>query len=210
VPSSPASWITEQVVPVLKNTRGVTKVAADELCELFWRQQGLPCVVLRTSRFFPESDDEKDVRRPHHDTNVKVNELLYRRVDVQDVVDAHPLAVEQAARIGFGRCIISAMSPFGPQDAWLVRTDAPLVVARYVPQFMAEYARRKWAMFPGIDRIYVNDKARTELGWKPGYDFSAAIERLTVGEDYRSPLALSVGSKGYHTNEFDCGPYPVT
>jgi UDP-glucose 4-epimerase len=206
----PAAWITEQVVPVPKNIYGVTKVAAEDLCELFWRQQGLPCVVLRTSRFFPESDDDKDVRDQYDDTNAKVNELLYRRVDVQDVVDAHLLAVEQAARIGFGRYIISATSPFGPQDARLVRTDAPRVAARYVPQFMAEYARRQWAMFPGIDRIYVNDKARAELGWKPRHDFSAAIRRLTAGEDYRSPMALAVGSKGYHTTEFDGGPYPVT
>jgi UDP-glucose 4-epimerase len=206
----PAAWITEQVVPVPKNIYGVTKVAAEDLCELFWRNHRLPCVVLRTSRFFPESDDEKDVRDRYDDANVKVNELLYRRVDVQDVVDAHLLAVEQAARIGFARYIISATSPIGLEDARLVRTDAPLVVARYVPQFMAEFARRKWAMFPGIDRIYVNDKARTELGWKPRYDFSAAIERLTAGEDHRSPLALTVGSKGYHATDFASGPYPVT
>lgn len=72
--------------------------------------------MLRTSRFFPENDDDEAMRDQYHDANVKVNELLYRRADVQDVVDAHVLAVEQAARIGFGRYLISATSPFGPND----------------------------------------------------------------------------------------------
>ncbi len=205
----PAAWITEQVVPVPKNIYGVTKVAAEGLCELFWRQSGLPCVVLRTSRFFPEGDDNKDVRERYDDANVKVNELLYRRVDLQDAVDAHLLAVEQAARIGFDRYIISATSPFDLGDAMELRTDAPSVVTRHVPQFVAEYARRRWTMFAGIDRIYVNHKARTELGWQPRLDFSVAIQHLANGEDYRSPLALSVGAKGYHPIDFPSGHQPV-
>ncbi len=206
---APAAWITEQVVPVPKNIYGVTKVAAEDLCELFWRQRGLPCVVLRASRFFPESDDDKDVRDRYHRANVQVNELVHRRVDVQDVVDAHLLAVEQAARIGFDRFIISATTPFDPNDAKMLRTDTPSVVARYVPEFVAEYMRRQWTMFPDIDRVYVNHKARTELGWQPRLDFCAAIQRLSKGQDYRSPLALTIGSKGYHPIDVASGPYPA-
>src|SRR5881394_367502 len=56
---APAAWITEDVVPVPKNIYGVTKVAAEDLCELFARKLRLPCIVLRTSRFFPEEDDHK-------------------------------------------------------------------------------------------------------------------------------------------------------
>src|SRR5262245_34804306 len=33
--AAPAAWITEDVVPVPKNIYGVTKVAAENLCELF-------------------------------------------------------------------------------------------------------------------------------------------------------------------------------
>jgi UDP-glucose 4-epimerase len=32
---APAAWITEEVVPVPKNIYGVTKLAAENLCELF-------------------------------------------------------------------------------------------------------------------------------------------------------------------------------
>jgi UDP-glucose 4-epimerase len=54
---APAAWITEDVTPVPKNIYGVTKTAAEDLCELFHRDHGLACLVLRTSRFFPEEDD---------------------------------------------------------------------------------------------------------------------------------------------------------
>ena len=59
---APAAWVTEEVTPVPKNIYGVTKAAAEDLCQLFHRSQGLACIVLRTSRFFPEEDDNKRVR----------------------------------------------------------------------------------------------------------------------------------------------------
>ena len=73
---APAAWITEDVVPVPKNIYGVTKVAAENLCELFHDIRGLPCLILRTSRFFPEHDDRKETRQSYDDTNVKINEFL--------------------------------------------------------------------------------------------------------------------------------------
>jgi UDP-glucose 4-epimerase len=88
-PGDPAAWITEDVAPVPRNIYGVTKTAAENLCELVWRDQRLPCLILRTSRFFPEDDDRDDTRAAYDDLNLKVNELLYRRVDLQDAVDAH-------------------------------------------------------------------------------------------------------------------------
>jgi hypothetical protein len=65
-------------------------------------------------------------------------------------------------------------------------------------------------MVPKIDRVYVNDRAREELGWRPRHDFSSLIERLRAGErDLRSPLAKLIGSKGYHAETFEHGPYPT-
>ena len=52
--------------------------------------------MLRTSRFFPEEDDNRKVRETYSDANVKANEFLYRRVDIEDVVSAHLLAAERA------------------------------------------------------------------------------------------------------------------
>src|SRR5262249_49112044 len=61
-PGAPAAWITEDVAPVAKNIYGVTKVAAEELCALAHRNSGLPSLILRTSRFFPEPDDDAAAR----------------------------------------------------------------------------------------------------------------------------------------------------
>jgi nucleoside-diphosphate-sugar epimerase len=176
----------------------VTKTAAEDLCELFHRLHGLACLVLRTSRFFPEADDDLAVRRDYDDGNVKANEYLYRRVELQDVVDAHLLAVEKAPLIGFGRYIISATTPFQPDDLPELRLNAPRVVRQRAPEYEEEYARRGWTMFPAIDRVYVNERARRELGWRPRFDFRWIIECLKAGEDPRSALARAVGSKGYH------------
>jgi UDP-glucose 4-epimerase len=206
---APAAWITEDVAPVPRNIYGVTKVAAESLCELFHRNFGLPCLVLRTSRFFPEPDDREETRRAYDDCNAKTNEFLYRRADIEDIVDAHLLALEKAGEIGFGRYIISATTPFTADDLLQLRTDAPGVVKRRVPAYEDAYARRGWSMFPRIDRVYVNDLARRQLGWRPRYDFARIIQLVGKREDPRSPLARVIGSKGYHTTTFADGPYPV-
>jgi nucleoside-diphosphate-sugar epimerase len=195
----PAAWLTEDVVPRPRNIYGVTKTAAEDLCELVHLEHGLPVVVLRTSRFFPESDDDDDeVRGAYADANVKANEYLYRRVDVADVAEAHLLAMDQAAAIGLGKYIVSATTPFTPADLAGLREDAPAVVRRLFPDYEEEYSRRGWRMFPSIGRVYDNARAREDLGWSPSYDFRAVLDALKRGEDPRSPLARAVGAKGYH------------
>jgi UDP-glucose 4-epimerase len=196
-PGAPAAWITEAVAPIPRNIYGVTKVAAESLCELFHRDRGLPAVVLRTSRFFPEADDNAAVASAYDLANVQANELLYRRVDIEDVVSAHLLAAARASEIGFGRYIVSATTPFGWEELAELRADAPAVVRRIFPDFEPIYAARGWRMFPSLDRVYVNAAARRDLGWRPRHDFRAALDALARGEDFRSDLARAVGSKGY-------------
>lgn len=203
----PAAWITEDVVPRPRNIYGASKVAAEDLCELVARDAALPCLVLRTSRFFPEGDDSDQVRTGYADANAKVNELLYRRVDLADVVGAHLAALDRAPALGFGRYVVSATTPFQPDDLAELHADAPAVVARLFPAYREVYGRLGWRMFPRIDRVYVNDRARADLGWQPRYDFAQALELLRDGHPVRSPLAAAVGAKGYH--EVSTGPYTV-
>lgn len=205
----PAAWVTEDVVPVPKNIYGATKLAAETLCELFARKHGLPAIVLRTSRFFPEVDDDPAVRGSYDADNVQANELLNRRVDVEDVVSAHLLSIEMASRIGFGRYIVSATTPFTQDDLAALRKDTAAVVHRLFPDSAALYGARGWKLFPQIDRVYINDLARSQLGWRPKYDFRYMLECLRSGQDFRSPLAREIGSKGYHDVAFDEGPYPI-
>ncbi len=194
----PAAWITEDVVPVPRNIYGVTKCAAEDLCELIARERGLPCLILRTSRFFPEGDDLAEAREAYDDLNLKVNELLYRRLDIEDAVGAHLCALERAPEIGFGRYIISATTPFEREHLTALRADAAAVVRDLFPDVDDLFARRGWTLLPSIERVYVNARARHELGWEPGYDFRRALDALAAGTDPRSDLAVSIGAKGYH------------
>jgi nucleoside-diphosphate-sugar epimerase len=195
---TPAAWITEDVVPIPKNIYGTTKVAAEDLCQLFHRNQKLPCLILRTSRFFPEGDDVPEKRAEFSDTNLKANEFLYRRVDIEDVVSAHLLAMEKAPAIGSGKFIITATTPFTRDDLAELRIDAPAVLRRRIPTYADIYASLGWKMLPALDRVYVNERARTMLGWLPQYDFQGILRSLVAGRDPRSELAQLIGSKGYH------------
>jgi nucleoside-diphosphate-sugar epimerase len=196
-PDAPAVWITEDVVPVPNNIYGVTKVAAEDLCQLAHRNQGLACLILRTSRFFPEDDDDPARRTAFAGDNLKLNELLYRRADIEDIVDAHLRALERAQTLGFGRYIISAPTPFARDEAAALRRDAAAVVSRHVPAWREIYAALGWRMLPALDRVYDSTKARRELGWEPRHDFATVLERARGG-DIRSPLAREIGAKGYH------------
>jgi nucleoside-diphosphate-sugar epimerase len=166
--------------------------------------------VLRTARFFPEDDDNRNARDAFDNDNLKVNELLYRRADIEDVVSAHLLAVSKAPALGFDRFVISANTPFTRDDLPELHTHAERVVQRLFPAQEAVYRQRGWALPGVIDRVYVNERARTGLGWQPRYDFDYAIQQLRANQDYRSPLALAVGAKGYHERKFLDQPYPVS
>lgn len=208
-PDAPAVWIDEDVIDLPKNIYGATKRAAEDLCRLTHRNQGLNCLVLRTARFFPEPDDDESRRGAFPGENLRINELLHRRADVQDLVDAHLLAIERAPVLGYGRYILSATTPFGREDALALRHDASAIVARHVPEYVAEYARRGWRMYDRIDRVYDNSRARAALGWEPRFDFAQALRCLREDRDPCSALSRRIGIKGYHGAQYADGLYPV-
>jgi UDP-glucose 4-epimerase len=193
-----------------KNIYGITKLAAEHLCELIHRKSGLPCLILRTARFFPEEDDDRTAREAFSSDNLKVNELLHRRADIEDVAAAHILAVSKAPTLRFDRFVISATTAFTRADLQELRTEAEPVVRRLCPDYASAYSQRGWSLPRTIDRIYVNERARAHLDWRPRYDFNYVVQRLLKNEEYRSSLAAAVGAKGYHTHTFADGPYPVS
>jgi UDP-glucose 4-epimerase len=197
-PGAPAVWVDETLTPVVRNIYGVTKTAAEDLCELMHRLTRMPVVVLRTSRFFPEDDDEPAARALRSQDNLQANEFLYRRVDIEDVVEAHRVALREAPRLGFGRFIVSATTPFTRDDCDALGRDAAAVLRRRVPGWEAVYARRGWTPPETLDRVYDNRAAREVLGWQPKTDFTAALSRLEASGDLRSALARLIGEKGYH------------
>ena len=134
--------------------------------------------------------------------------MLYRRADLEDVVGAHVLALERAASLGFARYIISATTPFTRDDLQEL-AHAPAVVRRRWPQDEAVYASLGWRMFPTIDRVYMNERARIELGWTPQSRLRASLGVAGRGRACAKCSRAGDRFEGYHDETFVDGPYPV-
>ena len=112
---------------------------------------------------------------------------------------AHLLAAKRAPSIAFGRYIVTATTPFTKDHLGELRVDAASVVRSLFPDVEEIYKSRGWQLPQTIERVYVNEKARRELGWAPLHDFRSALDRLAAGEEPHSSLATAVGAKGYHS-----------
>lgn len=199
-PGNPAAWIDENVVPIPKNIYGATKVAAEDMCYLVHRQTDMPVLVLRTSRFFPEQDDDEDRRASLSDDNLKVLELAYRRCDIEDIVRAAVCAMGKAKEVKWGKYIISAPPPFS-NDTETLRTldvNPKKVFQTIMPECEQVFENKEWGYLSRLDRVYDSSKAVKELGWKPVYTFDKVVELVGKGEEWKSELTEKVGKKGYH------------
>ncbi|KAK3391399.1 hypothetical protein B0T20DRAFT_78392 [Sordaria brevicollis] len=215
-----AVHITEQTPCLPKNIYGLTKSSAEDLCYLISSQSPLPVVILKTSRFFPEADDDEDRRASLGDENLKLCELAYRRVDIEDIVRACVASMnaqtypEEGKRRKYGKYIISGPSPFldlgeedwvrlnekGPEGAEKVMAE---VAERLCPGVGKVMEERGWKWLSRVDRVYdsrlaMKDVESGGLGWKPDYTFQKALERISRGEEWRSELTAKVGKLGYH------------
>ena len=173
-----AAWITEDLQPLRpRNIYGVTKLSAEHLCRLYHELHGLPLIILRTSRFFPEDDDMSHAIE-QSGPNTKTNELLFRRLTVEDASESHVVALQKAPAIGFDTFIVSAPTPFHESDCEALIQDAPRVVARYFPEYPAIYRKLGWSMFQSIDRVYVASRLEQKLGFVCRTGFAQELERL--------------------------------
>ena len=166
------------MAPLLpRNIYGVTKLSAEHLCRMYSEMHGLPTIILRTARFFPEEDDMAHAI-PHSDENTKANEFLFRRLTVEDAAESHVAALAKAPEIGFDTFIVSARTPFSPDDCEELIADAPAVVERYFPHYPELYARLGWTMFQSIDRVYDSGKAANRLGFVCRTGFAEKLAEL--------------------------------
>lgn len=171
-----AAWLTEESGPLEpRNVYGVSKLAAERLCAAHHRAHGLPVVVLRTARFFPEEDD---THRRLAGANLKANELLNRRLTVEDAAEAHVAALKKVPEIGFGIFIVSAPPPFSREDCEALIDDAPGAIASHFPQAAELYARAGWILPARIDRVYDPSLAEERLGFRCRTDFGDVLRAL--------------------------------
>lgn len=175
-----AIWISEEFAPLApRNVYGVTKLAAEHVARMFHELHSLPVVILRTSRFFPEEDDAAHAY-PQSQDNAKLNELLFRRLALEDVVSGHILAWERAPSLKYGLFLLSALTPFVAEDCPALLAHAPSVVRRYFPAYEEVFRPRGWTMFERIDRVYDSRRAARMLGWQPEVSFASELTRLGV------------------------------
>ncbi len=173
-----AFWIDEEMTTLEpRNIYGVSKLSAEHLCRMVHHSSGLPIIILRTSRFFPEEDDMAQ-EIIQSGPNTKANEFLFRRLTVHDAASAHIVALDRAPQIGFDTFIISALTPFSPEDCEQLMDYAPLVVHHYFPRYREIYARRGWTMFDYIDRVYDSNRAMRRLGFVCRTDFGDILAQL--------------------------------
>lgn len=174
-----AVWLDEDSGPLApRNIYGVTKRAGEELCRLVHAERGLPVVVLRTARFFPEDDDTLDQLTGE---NLKANEFLHRRLTVEDCARAHVVALDRAPAIGFGLYVVSAPTPFAREEAAALKVDAASVIERRFPGASEVYAKRGWALPTSIGRVYDSTRIERDLGFRCRTDFAAVLAVLRKG-----------------------------
>jgi len=176
-----AIWLDEQSGPLKpRNIYGVTKLAAEGLCRLYAQEHGLSSVVLRTGRFFPEDDD---THSSPSGENLKANELLNRRLTVEDAAEAHIAALNRAPDLGFDILILSAPTPFARADLPDLKKDAAAVIARYFPDAAALYAARGWSLPVSIGRVYDASRAERRLGFRCSTSFADVLSALREGRE---------------------------
>jgi UDP-glucose 4-epimerase len=174
-----AVWLDEASGPLSpRNIYGVTKRAAEELCRLVHTDTGLPVIVLRTARFFPEEDD---THRLLSGENMKANEFLNRRLTVEDCARAHVMALHGAPEIGFGIYIVCAPTPFDRSEVVALKADALSVISRHFPDAPSLYASRGWSLPTSIGRIYDASAIERDLSFRCRTDFSTVLGSLREG-----------------------------
>jgi UDP-glucose 4-epimerase len=161
-PKTEAVWVTEALAPNPEDIYDLTKLEAERLCQEA-SKAGVDTIVLRISRCFPEPD------------HLQVFYRLYRGVSARDAAEAHWLAVSSALS-GTDVFIVSADPPFRRSETKALFDEPWTVIDRRFPGASRLFERMKWEKPSSIDRVYVIDKAKRLLGYRPQDNFWAYLQ----------------------------------
>jgi UDP-glucose 4-epimerase len=164
VDADKAVWVDESLTEMPRDIYDITKQTAEQLCKDFFYKEGLQTSVYRVGRFLPEDDSQK------------INHRLYRGLDERDGAEA--------LRLGLGTKFtdfeifnISSGSPFNQSETVLLKHSPKQVILQHYPQAEEIYRAKGWEFPKSIDRVYVCDKAKKQLGYDPQYTFAYLLHQ---------------------------------
>jgi UDP-glucose 4-epimerase len=158
VDAEKAVWVEESLKEQPRDIYDITKQTAEQLCMDFFYKEGLQASVYRIARFLPEAD------------NLKINHRLYRGLDERDGAEALRLALDITFN-EFETFNISSGSPFGKEELNAIKYNPESVILKHYPDAAEIYKTRGWKFPASIDRVYVTEKAKIQLGYQPVYTF---------------------------------------
>lgn len=162
-----ATWITEDTPPAPRTIYHRTKLESEALARAA-ANRALKVGVIRMSRCFPEPAPLMTAYR------------LHRGIDARDVARAH-LAAANADFGEFAIYNISGRHPFVSADCEALKGDAQGVLRQRAPDLVKAFEARGWPLPQSIDRVYVADKARDDLGWEAQFGFDEVLRDLGRG-----------------------------
>jgi nucleoside-diphosphate-sugar epimerase len=155
---------------------GWTKLAGEELCQLYGRTHGIPSVGLRFGMFVPEPFFRYGIR------------LLYGGVDTRDVVRSVLASIDAltSGTITWGAFNVESALPFQDEDADQLSRDPLPVLDAYYPG-TSQLLRER-----GVDRLapitvrYPMTHAEQVLGFRPECNVEQWMDELRRRPDERA------------------------
>jgi nucleoside-diphosphate-sugar epimerase len=169
-----------------RNKYGRTKLEAERRC-VAAAEAGLPCVVVRISRCFPEDvlpDSVTEAAAALSSPNLKANELLGRRLALVDVLTGHLRALTRAREPSLKGRVLTLSAPFP-----FAREDTPTETAGFLsflqaqrPELSDLYGKLGWSLPDDLGRVYDSSLAVELLEWRPAVTFDQLVAALAGGE----------------------------
>ena len=155
---------------------GWTKLAGEELCQLYGRTHGIPSVGLRFGMFVPESFFRYGIR------------LLYGGVDTFDVVRSVLTSIDAltTGELTWGSFNVESAVPFQEHDDDQLARDPLPVLDTYYPGASQLLRERGVDSLAPITVRYPMEHAKQVLGFEPQCNFEQWLDELRARPEERA------------------------
>ena len=156
---------------------GYSKLAGEELSQLYVRRHGIPCVALRFGMFVPEPFFHSGIR------------LLYGGVDSRDVARAVMAALEAmiGGSIRWDVFNVESTVPFSEKDGPALRRNPLESLDEHFPGGGTLLRERGVKRLAPIVNYYPTERIAQRLGFRPDHNFEQWLDELRARPDVQAP-----------------------